>query len=120
MTDYKERIAALEAELREADRRLAEAEERVREAEALAEQSRRLAGLDKPRLYDRRDQLRDPKFFQEHRDDIMRAAAEGRVVGRGAAEPNPAAVEARRRVREQLRQQGMQLQESHIDREVTK
>lgn len=27
-----------------------------------------------------RSQLRDPKFFQEHRDEIMRAVAEGRIL----------------------------------------
>jgi hypothetical protein len=28
-----------------------------------------------------REQIRDPQFFEEHRDDIMRAAAEGRIRG---------------------------------------
>jgi hypothetical protein len=38
------------------------------------------AGRAGPTIYTR-DQLRDPKFFQENRDDIMRAAAEGRIRG---------------------------------------
>lgn len=38
------------------------------------------AGRAGPVTYTR-DQLRDPKFFEQHRDDIMRAAAEGRIRG---------------------------------------
>lgn len=37
-------------------------------------------GGGKPVTYTR-EQLRDAKFFQEHRDDIMKAMAEGRITG---------------------------------------
>jgi hypothetical protein len=69
-------------------------------ADALGRAARLGAGKpedDRPRFF--RSQLRDPKFFEDHRDEIFEALRDGRVIDDlGGGLTRSAAFEAARRL----------------------